>query len=147
MNRDRVTWGCSLSWGLFLNESRWKSRSDFHRLWTRVTWRERVVCRVPVLEHLEKFYCDDLYNIDGNNFDKFILVELVLMISIVAWGKKLGWIGCCCWWFQCFSDWWWIWHYWCWWLSKYSCLGVNKVRLRAVVRVSQLTGRERAFKF
>ena len=30
---------------------------------------------------------------------------------------------------------------------KYCCLRVNEVRLRAVVRVSQLTGRERAFKF
>ena len=51
-----------------------------------------------MLEHLEKFYRDDLYNLDGNNFDKFyiggvcidfILVELVLMIiQVLLPGEK-----------------------------------------------------------
>ena len=88
MNRGRVTWGCTF----FFNESRWKSRSEFHRLWTRVTWRERVVCRVSVLEHLEKFYCDNLYNLDGKNFDKFYICGVGIddYPSIVAW----GWTRC-----------------------------------------------------
>ena len=40
----------------------------------------------------EKFYCDNLYNLDGNNFDKFHIggVGIDDYPSIVAWGEKLG---------------------------------------------------------
>ena len=58
-----------------------------------------------MLEHLEKSYCDNLYNLDGNNFDEFhiggvcienfILVELVLMIiQVLLPGGERGAPSC-----------------------------------------------------